>query len=51
MTTELIVFIVIVAVLAPFLFMNARKNKKRSNSRKDRGFMRDYLDNKKDDKK
>jgi len=50
MSKELIVIVIIVGVLAPLLFMNARKNKKRSNSRKDRGFMSDYLDKKKENK-
>ena len=48
MTTELIVIIIIVGVLAPLLFINTRKNKRRSNSRKNREFMGDYLDKKKD---
>ncbi|MEM6685908.1 MAG: hypothetical protein AAF617_09020 [Bacteroidota bacterium] len=48
MTTELIIIIIIVAVLAPLLFMNTRKNKRRANSRKSREFMSDYLDKKKD---
>ncbi len=47
MTRELIIFIIIVVVLAPFLFINTRKNKKRSNSRKSRGFMSTYLEEKK----
>lgn len=46
MSTELIVIIVIVGVLAPLLFMNTRKNKKQSNNRKDRAFMKDYLEKK-----
>ncbi|PTX61513.1 hypothetical protein C8N46_104156 [Kordia periserrulae] len=51
MSTELIVFIIIVAVLAPLLFINARKNKRRINDRKNRGFMSDYLDKKEKEKK
>ncbi len=50
MSTELIVFIVIVGVLAPLLFINTRKNKRRTNSRKDRRFMNDYLRNKDEEK-
>ncbi|MGH1387675.1 hypothetical protein [Kordia sp.] len=46
MSTELIVIVVIVGVLAPLLFINTRKNKKRTNSRKDRAFMKDYLEKK-----
>jgi hypothetical protein len=46
MSRELIVIVIIVGVLAPLLFMNTRKNKKRNNSRKDRAFMKDYLEKK-----
>ena len=38
------------AVLGPFLIINTRKNKRRNNSRKDRQFMNDYLEKKKDQK-
>ncbi|MFK7750192.1 MAG: hypothetical protein AB8B65_17505 [Kordia sp.] len=50
MSTELIVIVVIVGVLGPLLIINTRKNKKQNNSRKDRGFMTDYLDKKKNQK-
>ena len=50
MSQELIVIIIIVSVLGPFLIINTRKNKRRNNSRKDRQFMNDYLEKKKDQK-
>ena len=48
MSQELIIFIIIVGVLAPLLFINTRKNKKRNSSRKNRSFMNDYLEKKKE---
>jgi preprotein translocase subunit YajC len=45
---ELIIFIVIIVVLAPFLFVTNRRNKKQINMRKKRSFMDSHLDKKKE---
>jgi formate hydrogenlyase subunit 4 len=51
MDSELIVIIIIVAVLGPLMYMNTRKNKARNSNRRERGFMSDYLDEKRRNKK
>ncbi|MBC8755159.1 hypothetical protein H2O64_10780 [Kordia sp. YSTF-M3] len=47
---DLIIVIVIVVILAPFLFVNTRKNKKRAMSRKNKVFMKKHLEQKKEPK-
>lgn len=47
---ELIIFIVIIVILVPFLFVNSRRNKKRTLSRKNKVFMNKQLERKEESK-